>query len=93
MVAGLGEVEQGERLGGLAAGDQQRADAALERGDALLDRGLRRVHDPGVDVAELLEREQVRGVVGVVEGVGGGLVDRQGPGVGGARPGVWPAWI
>ena len=33
---------------------QQRADAAFERGDALLDDGLGRVHDAGVDVAELL---------------------------------------
>ena len=38
VVAGLGDVEDRERLGGLAARDQQRADAALEGGDALLDR-------------------------------------------------------
>ena len=52
-------------LGGLAGRDEQRAGAALERGDALLDDGLRRVHDARVDVAELREREQVRRVVGV----------------------------
>ena len=44
---------------------------------------LGRVHDPRVDVAELLEREQVRGVLGVVEDVGRGLVDRQRAGAGG----------
>jgi hypothetical protein len=33
----------------------QRADAALERGDALLEDVGRRVHDPRVDVAEFLE--------------------------------------
>jgi hypothetical protein len=77
VVTGLGDVEQRDRLRGLAAGGEQRTDAALERGDAVLDRGLRRVHDPGVDVAELLEREQVGGLLCGVEDVRGGLVDRQ----------------
>ena len=40
----------------------ERAGAALERGDALLDDVLGRVLDARVDVAELGEREQVRGV-------------------------------
>src|SRR5690606_15873093 len=40
----------------------------------------RRVHDAGVDVAELLEREQVGGVVRVAEDVGRGLVDGHRPG-------------
>ena len=38
---------------------------------------LGRVHDAGVDVAELLEPEQVRRVLGGVERVRRGLVDRQ----------------
>ena len=45
---------QGDRLRGLPAGRGQRADAALERGDALLEHGLGGVHDARVDVAELL---------------------------------------
>ena len=63
-------------------GDQQRADAALQGGDAVLDDRLGRVHDPGVDVAELLQREQLAAVLGGVEGVRRRLVDRQ-------RPGAW----
>ena len=59
------------------------ADAAFQGGDALLEDVHGRVHDPRVDVAELLQREQPGGVVGVVEQVGGGLVDRHGPGFGG----------
>jgi uncharacterized circularly permuted ATP-grasp superfamily protein len=59
---------------------------------ALLDDILRRVLDAGVDVAELGQREEVRGVVGVVEHVRRGLVDRRraslGDGIGAA-----PAWI
>ena len=59
----------------------ERRDAALERGDALLEDVGRRVHDPGVDVPELLEPEQPRGVRGVVEDVARGGVDRDGAGV------------
>ena len=57
------------------------ADAALERGDALLEDVGGRVHDPGVDVAELLEPEEAGGVGGVVEDVAGGGVDRDRAGV------------
>ena len=60
---------------------RQRRDAALERGEALLQHVVRRVHDAGVDVAQFLEREQVGGVLGV-ELVGRGLVDRH-------RDGPW----
>ncbi len=82
VVTGLGHVEQGDRLGRLPRRDQQRTHAPLQAGDPLLDRVRRRVHQPRVDVAELLEPEQVRGVLGVLEDVGRGLVDRQGPGAG-----------
>src|SRR3546814_3755673 len=41
-----------------------------------------RIHDPRVDVAELLQREEVRRVSGVVELEGGRLVDRHGNGAG-----------
>ncbi len=42
----------------------ERGDAAFQRRDALLQHRLGRVHDAGVDVAELLQREQVGGVLG-----------------------------
>jgi hypothetical protein len=51
VVAGLGDVEDRERLGGLARRQEQRGHAALERRDALLDDVGGRVHDAGVDVA------------------------------------------
>ena len=79
----LGEVEQRDRLRGLAARRRQRADATLERGDPLLEHRLGRVHDPGVDVAELGEAEQVGGVLGVAEDERGRLVDRHRPCAGG----------
>ena len=69
-------------LGGLTRRQQQGRDAAFERGDALLDDVLRRIHDPGVDVAGLGEAEQRGGVLGAVERVRRGLVDRQGACVG-----------
>ena len=81
VVARLRDVQHGERLGRLARGDEQGAGAALERREALLDDRLGRVLDARVDVAELGEREQVLRVLGVVEHVRRGLVDRRGPGV------------
>ena len=74
------EVEDRRRLGGLSRGEGERRDAALERGDPLLEDVGRRVHDPGVDVPGLLQGEEPGGVVGVVEDVRRGRVDRDGPG-------------
>ena len=74
-------------------GQQQRRHPALKGGDALLDDVGRRVHQPGVDVARLSQTEQRGGVVGAVEGVGGGLVDRRCARGGMSLSGFWPAWI
>ena len=76
VVAGAGEVEDRQRLGRLARRDPEGPDAALESGDALLEHVGGRVHDPGVDVAELLQSEEAGGVIGVVEDVARGGVDR-----------------
>ena len=51
----------------LARGEAERGHAAFERGDALFQHGLGRVHDVSVDVAEFLEREQVSRVLGRIE--------------------------
>ena len=63
--------------------ERQSRDAPFERGDALLEHVGGRIHDPGIDVAEFLEREQVGGVLGALELIGGGLVDRHRDGAGG----------
>src|SRR5690606_26594100 len=54
-----------------------------ERGNALLEHALGRVHDARVDIAELLQAEQRRGMAGIIEYVGSGLVDRRDPRLGG----------
>ena len=82
MPAVLGEVEQGDRLGRLTARDCQGADAAVERGHALLEDGLGRVHDAGVDVAELGKPEKGRRMRRVAEHIARRLVDRHRPGPG-----------
>jgi hypothetical protein len=82
MPAVLGQVEQRDRFGCLTARDRERADAAVERGHALLKDRLCRVHDARVDVAELGEPEKGRGVRRVPEDVARRLVDRHR-----ARPG------
>jgi hypothetical protein len=61
----------------------QRARAAFDGGDALLEDIGRRVHEARVDVPEFLQRKKIGGVLGALEHVGRGLVDRHGPGAGG----------
>ncbi|MCY1288947.1 hypothetical protein D9M70_380140 [compost metagenome] len=75
VVAGLrdGLDRVGDR--GHARGQRQRAHAALERGQALLEHVVGRVHDAAVDIARHLQVEQVGAVLRVVEGVGHRLVD------------------
>ena len=81
VVAGPRDVEHGVRHGRLAGGRRAGREPALERRDALLEDVPGRVHDARVDVARHLEREQVGGVLGVVELVRRRLVDRDGPGL------------
>lgn len=75
MVALLAECREGDELGGHAGGGRYRTDTAFEGGDALLQRGDGRVGQARVDVAVLLQGEEVRGVVSVFEDEGGSLVD------------------
>src|SRR5665213_133130 len=83
VIARARDVQQREDRRGLTAGKSERADAAFERRQPLFEHVGRRVHDPRVDVAELLQREQPLGVRGIVERVRRGLVDRDGPRLGG----------
>ena len=66
----------------LTGGDRERADAAFELGDALFEHGGGRIGDPAVAITFGLEIEQGGAVVGAVEGVGDGLVDRNRDGFG-----------
>ena len=75
VVALLAQSREGDELGGHAGGGGHRADAAFEGGDALLQSGDGRVGQARVDVAVLLQGEEVRRVVSVFEDEGGGLVD------------------
>ena len=73
--------ERGRRL---ARSEAQGGDAAaVQRGDALLQHVVGRVHDAGVDVCRVRQAKQVRGVLGIAELVAGRLVDRNGDRVGG----------
>src|SRR5262249_27619335 len=70
---------------------RDRANAALERRDPLFERSGRRVHDPRVRVAVLLQVEVGGRRLGVLEDVAGGLEDRLRAGAGvriRALPGV-----
>jgi hypothetical protein len=88
---------QRNKLRRLARRRRERAHAALERGQALLQHADGRVADPAVDVAGFLQAEEARAVRGRVEGEGGCGVDwdgaRVGCGVGGVAWGdCWLEW-
>ncbi len=75
-------VRDGEDRGGdsrLPRSERQPADAAIERGQPLLEHVVGRVHQPRVDVAELAQPEKIRRRVGVFENVAGCRVDRDRP--------------
>jgi hypothetical protein len=76
VVAGLGDVLDRHRRGGLARADTQCRDAPFEGGDALFEHRVRRVHDAGVDVAKFLEAKEVGRMLGAAELIRRRLVDR-----------------
>mmetsp|Transcript_10221 Transcript_10221/g.46890 ORF Transcript_10221/g.46890 Transcript_10221/m.46890 type:complete len:402 (+) Transcript_10221:3891-5096(+) len=77
VVASLGEVDDGVENGGSSGGGGDRSEgvATLELGHARLEDVGGGVADTGVDVAELLQGEQVGGVLGVLELVRGSAVE------------------
>ena len=83
MVAGSGDIQDGRRDGGLAGGVRECAGTAFEGREALLEDVRRRVHDAGVDITELLQAEEIRGMLRVTELVARGLIDRDSARTGG----------
>ena len=75
VIARVAERENRLRLRGMAGARCQARDPALERGDTLLEHVGGGVHQSRVDVAQLLECEQVRGMLGAAELIAGSLVD------------------
>ncbi len=67
---------QRNELRGLSGTDRQRADSSFERGNPLFEGGIGRIHDAAVDISESLQGEELGGVVGVLEDVGGRLIER-----------------
>ena len=83
VVARLGDVLDRQRRRRLARSHGQRRDPALERGNALFQHVGGRIHQAGIDVAQFLQRKQVRRVLGAVELIGRGLMNRHGDRSGG----------
>jgi hypothetical protein len=70
------EIEHGIVQRRLPGGDAQRLDTAFKRGDAPLEYGRCRIADAAVAMAVGFEIEQRGAVIGALELVGDGLVDR-----------------
>ena len=96
FIAGLQQRRQRHQLRGLAGRRGQAADAAFERRDAFFEGGSGWIGDAGIDVAEFVQSEQVRRVLGIFEYERGRLVNRHGAGAGGGvrrLPGVQHASV
>ena len=78
MIAGIQQRGDGEMHRRHAACGADRADAVFQRRQALLQHRRRRIGNARVDVAGALQVEQARGVIGIVEHIRGGLVNRHG---------------
>jgi len=77
VVTCLGNIEDGNRFGGLSRAQQQCRKPALQTGDALLHGILRGVADAGVDGCELREGKPVGGGFGTREDERRRLVNRE----------------
>ena len=67
IVAGMGDIGYGNKFCRLARAHGETGDTAFERRDTFFQNFGGRVHDPGVDVAEFLQREQFCRMVRTVE--------------------------
>ena len=91
LVADLGDGDDRIEDRGRARCGGNRSRPAFERGYAVLEHRVRRVHQPGVDVAEFLQGEKVRRMLGALEDEGArpgyGYAARKADGIG-DLPGV-----
>src|SRR5579872_7112653 len=74
----VGKIDEREVQRGLTAADGERADPALKFGDSPFENRAGRVGDPAVAKALNFQIEQGGAVIGAVECVGCGLIDRDG---------------
>ncbi len=88
MVPGLTDIGDRQELRRLSGGDGEGGHAPFQRGDSFFEHRRGGVHDARIDVAELLQGEELRGIVGVVEDEGGRLVDGNSARFGGGVDGV-----
>jgi hypothetical protein len=85
VVPGAGQIDDGVEDRARARGEAKRRQRvrALEQGDALLQHFRGGIADAGVDIPQLPQREEIRGVFGTVEHVRRGAVNRHRARVGG----------
>ena len=85
VVASLGEVDDGVEDGGGTGseGEATHFRSAFHEGNALFEDVVGRIHDPRIDVAQLLQGEEIGGVLRGVKDVGCGAVDGDAAGFGG----------
>ncbi len=83
VIALLGDIQDRVVDRGAAGAQRQAGDTAFQGGATLFQHVRGGVHDAGIDIAGNGQVEQVRAMLGVIELVGNGLVNRHGDGLGG----------
>ena len=77
VVAGLGEIDDRVEDTAGARGHAQAAKLwpSFEQGNPLFQHVGRRVHEPGIDIAQLSQSEEIGRMLGALENVGTGAID------------------
>ena len=83
MIARAAQSQDDHRLRGMAGTGSQRANAALQVGETLFQHIRGRVHNTGIDVAQLFQGKQVGSLFRIFELIAGRLIDRHSPATGG----------
>ena len=76
VVARLGYVQYRIGDGSLTGGNRQSGNAAIEGGKPLFEDICRRIHQPGINIAEFLEAKEVRCMFGALKNIRRSLIQR-----------------
>jgi len=79
LIPRLAEVDDGVENGAGAGRHGQGRRPALKRRDPLLQHILRRVHQPGINIPQLLQAEKIGRMLGILEDIRAGSVNRHRP--------------
>ena len=79
MTARTANVKNADIYSRLARAECQAAHSAFQGRQPLFQHVRRRIHQPGVDIAEFLQSEEIGGMIRILKNIAGRLINRYGP--------------